>query len=171
MRFEYQNALFCIPIKLTFDKKAVYMLTFKNITLGEKETLQHYLTYHKERSCDFTVGVILTWKDFYSIEYAIEDDTLFMKYISPSGNVFFPFPQGTNSIAGLDKIYDYCIENNLLPTFCFVTENDLEIFRSHFSKVEAKDERMWADYLYDAQSIIQLEGKNTEVNVIILTNF
>ena len=99
------------------------------------------------------------WKDFYSIEYAIENDTLFMKYKAPNGNVVFPFPQGKNAIEGLDKIYEYCIKKDIPPTFCFVTENDLETIKNHFDKVEAKAERMWADYLYDAQNIIGLEGK------------
>ena len=135
------------------------MLSFKKITLNEKEILEHYFTYHKERSCDFTVGVVLMWKDFYSIEYTVEDNTLFLKYTSPSGDIVFPFPQGESPIEGLDKIYKYCTENNLPPIFCFVTENDLEIIKKHFGKVKAKDERMWADYLYDAQSIIELQGK------------
>jgi len=135
------------------------MLSFKKITLNEKDILHKYLSFHKEHSCDFTVGVVLVWKDFYSIEYAIDEDTLFMKYISPSGNVFFPFPQGENPESGLDKIYDYCVENDIPPTFCFVTENDLQKLKNHFTQVKEKDERMWADYLYEAQSIINLEGK------------
>ncbi len=159
MRFDFQNALTFFNSIKSFDKKAVYMLTFKKITLNEKEILEKYLKFHKERSCDFSVGVVLMWKGFYSIEYALDDDTLFMKYTSPSGNIFFPYPQGDNAKAGLDKIYDYCIENNLPPTFCFVTENDLAKLKEHFSQVEAKDERMWADYLYLAEDIINLEGK------------
>ena len=135
------------------------MLTFNKITLKEKEMLQKYLSFHKERSCDFTVGVVMMWKDFYSIEFALDDNTLFMKYISPSGNVFFPFPQGEHSESGLDKIYEYCIENNISPTFCFITESDLLKLKQHFTLVEEKDERMWADYLYEAQSIINLDGK------------
>ncbi|MEX1377763.1 MAG: phosphatidylglycerol lysyltransferase domain-containing protein [Eubacteriales bacterium] len=135
------------------------MISFKKITLREKDLLNKYFKYHKERSCDFTVGVALMWKDFYSIEYAVDEDTLFLKYTSPSGDIVFPYPQGENPKKGLDKIYDYCIENNLPPIFCFITENDLKIIENHFTEIEAKDERMWSDYLYDAQSIISLEGK------------
>ncbi len=135
------------------------MLSFKKITLEEKELLKHYLKYHKERSCDFTVGVILVWKDFYSIEYSVEDDTLFMKYTSPDGKTFFPFPQGANPINGLNKIDEYCKSHNLPTTFCFVTENDLKIINSYFNHTEAKDERTWSDYLYNSQDIIDLKGK------------
>lgn len=135
------------------------MLSFKKITLNERELLEHYLPYHKERSCDFTVGVVLMWKDFYSIEYTVDNDTLFMKYTSPNGNIVFPFPQGENAIAGLNKVDEYCKENNIPTTFCFITEDDLEIIKSHFVNVESRDERMWADYLYEAQNIINLVGK------------
>lgn len=135
------------------------MLSFKKITLNEKELLKLYLPYHRERSCDFTVGVVLMWKDFYSIEYTVEDNTLFMKYTSPYGNIFFPFPQGENPISGLDKITEYCKANNIPTTFCFITKGDLEILKNHFVKVEAKDERMWADYLYEADKIVNLVGK------------
>lgn len=135
------------------------MLSFKKITLDEREMLEHYLPYHKERSCDFTVGVVLMWKDFYSIEYALDDDTLFMKYTSPSGNIVFTFPQGENSIVGLDKINAYCTENGIPTAFCFITENDLEIIKNHFDSVEATDERAWADYFYDAHALMDLVGK------------
>lgn len=135
------------------------MLSFKKITLKERELLELYLPYHQDRSCDFTVGVILMWKDFYSIEYTVEDNTLFMKYTSPEGNVVFPFPQGKNAIAGLDKIDIYCKATNIPTTFCFITEGDLEIIRNHFDDVEDKDERMWADYLYEAEKIVNLVGK------------
>jgi len=135
------------------------MLSFKRITLEQKELLEKYLPYHKERSCDFTVGVVLMWKDFYSIEYEVFEDTLLLKYVSPSGDIFFPFPQGANPLKGIDALKSYCDTNGISLVFCFVTESDLEIIKGLFTEVAAKDDRMWSDYLYDAQSIIALEGK------------
>jgi len=135
------------------------MLSFQKITMKERELLELYFEYHKERSCDFTVGVVLMWKDFYSIEYTVEDSTLFMKYTSPSGDIVFPHPQGENAISGLKKIDEYCKMSGIPTTFCFVTEGDLEAIKNNFDNVEARDERMWADYLYEAESIMNLVGK------------
>ena len=56
-----------------------------------------------------------------------------MKYTAHAGNVVFPFPQGANPTDGLDKVYEYWIKNDIPPTFCFITENDLE--KMGFKKV------------------------------------
>lgn len=154
-----QSALCFTHSIYPYSLKVNYMLSFKKITLDDKEILNKYFTYHKEHSCDFTVGVVLMWRDFYSIEYAIDENTLFMKYNSQQGDLGFPFPQGENPISGLDKIHNYFIDTNLKPTFCFVTKDDLSIVNNHFDKIESTAQRMWADYLYDAQSIVDLSGK------------
>ena len=59
----------------------------------------------------------------------------------------------------LYMIDEYCKANSIPTTFCFITGGDLELLKSHFENTEVKDERMWADYLYEAESIMNLVGK------------
>lgn len=135
------------------------MLSFKKITLNDREKIDKYLPYHTERSCDFTLGGILMWRNFFCIEYTIDEDTFFMKFTSSEGDTAFTFPLGSNPTTGLKKIYDYCMANNLNLCFCTVTQANLVLIYNYFGTIKATAERAWYDYLYDAQSIIDLSGK------------
>ena len=54
-------------------------LKFRPITHSDMETVFQYLQMEKGRTTDFSYAGILMWVDYFKYEFAISDDTLFIK--------------------------------------------------------------------------------------------
>lgn len=58
-------------------------LTFKDISTADIDMLSEYFKNHPSRSCDFSIGGILMWTKYFNYQYAVADDTLFIKGTDP----------------------------------------------------------------------------------------
>ena len=137
------------------------MLIFKPILADSIIEINEYLSYKKYRTCDSTVCALFMWREYYSSEYAIDNDMLFMKVIYSNNETCFTIPSGKNSIeSALDTLVDYTCKMEVPLIFTAVPEEVIDIFKSYFdNKIEYSFNRDWSDYLYLAHDLSELKGR------------
>lgn len=136
-------------------------LKFQPINHADMETIFQYLQQEKGRTTDFSYSGILMWVDYFKYEYAIVDDTLFIKGVveNDTDTPAFSLPIGKMPMKdSLEKIRSYCRQHNISPVLSAVPEYALEeLDDAGISSINPLED--WGDYLYDAQMLSTLTGK------------
>lgn len=137
------------------------VLQFKPVTHADMEILFPYLCMEKGRTTDFSYAGILMWVDYFKYEYAIFEDTLFIKGVveNDTDTPAFSLPVGKLSLKeSLEKIKEYCRINNIPPVLSAVPEYAIEeLEEAGISSINPLED--WGDYLYDAKMLSTLSGK------------
>jgi len=134
------------------------MLDFVKLDLNDIGEIKHYFEYSESRSCDYTVGGVFIWRDYYETEYAIFNETIIFKEKFHDGITAFSVPLGKDFDGSLVEIREYCRKTQIPLVFCRVTNEALEALKPFFV-FDAKNERDWSDYLYEASDLISLKGR------------
>jgi len=134
------------------------MLSYSRVDAHCIRTIRPYFDHQSNRNCDYTVGVVYMWRNFFHTEYALQDNMLFLKMRDKCGNIFHLIPIGDGNLSSaLNKLTP---ESNGLMRFSAVTEDQLPLLTQHFGPpLEIITERRWADYIYDRQSLSTFSGK------------
>lgn len=137
-------------------------LHFEPFTSTDIQSIIPMLRTSPSRTCDFTVGGIFMWKDYFLYSRQIIDNTLFIKGVDENNlsRPAFSLPMGEMPLAeSLPLLIDYCRDHNLSPLLSAVPEDRLqEVMEA--APVEAVDELPdWADYLYDIEPMATFKGK------------
>lgn len=142
-------------------KQDTEVLQFKPITHADMETIFHYLCMENGRTTDFSYAGILMWVDFFKYEFAIFEDTLFIKGVveNDTDTPAFSLPVGKLPLnQSLEKIREYCNHNNIPAVLSAVPEYALEELEdAGITSINPLED--WGDYLYDAEMLSTLSGK------------
>lgn len=136
-------------------------LDFRNITRDDIPVISRHVQHVRSRTCDYTVGGIFMWIDYFHYQYCIVDNTLFIMGMSESdtSEPAFSLPIGpmplTESVELLD---DYCRRESMRLRFSAIPADRIGEFAGlrRWSVTELTD---WADYLYDITALATLSGK------------
>ncbi|MDE7080528.1 MAG: phosphatidylglycerol lysyltransferase domain-containing protein [Muribaculaceae bacterium] len=143
------------------DKALAAELHFHRITPADMPAIWPIISQEAGRTTDFSYGGLLMWVDYFHYEFAILNDTLFIKgrVESDVSKVAFSLPIGKMPLEKCVAILkEYCCLNNLQLIFSAVPEYALEEFDAlRPSRVEELTD--WADYIYDAEPLATLRGK------------
>ena len=141
-------------------------MEFRKLTLGEIPLIKPYFTNQKSRICDYSVGGLFMWRDYFYTEYAIEEDILFFKVRYVNDMIAFTIPlclEGGSVSRGLDMLCAYTAANNYDTVFCMTSTDDRSVIEDYFSwkgfSVLCRSDRKWADYLYPAETFLEFKGK------------
>lgn len=141
-------------------------MEFRKLTLKEIPLIKPFFVIQKSRICDYSIGGLFMWRDFFYTEYAIEEGILFFKVKYVNNMIAFTIPMAEsaeNVRRGLDLLCDYAAENNYDTIFCMTSGEDRSVIEDYFSwkgfSVVCRSDRKWADYLYDAESFLEFKGK------------
>ena len=136
-------------------------LKFKKIEHKDMPEIWEFLKNEKGRTTDFSYGGILMWVDFFKYEYAIFQNTLFIKGVVENdiSKPAFSLPIGELPLqTSLNILKDYCKKNSIMLEFSAVPEYALEEMKNlQPSNVEELTD--WGDYLYPAENLATLRGK------------
>lgn len=140
------------------------ILRFRPVTMADIPLINGLLQNAFSRTCDYSIGGIFMWIDYFSYEYCVYEDTLFIKGRTENRRVetSFMLPVGALPLAeSVALVEDYCRAKNLVPVFSAVPEDRLEALLD-FVGDDADVEELadWADYLYDIHSLATLAGKH-----------
>ncbi|MEG1528702.1 MAG: phosphatidylglycerol lysyltransferase domain-containing protein [Clostridia bacterium] len=111
------------------------------------EIAQHILNLHN--LCDYTIGTLYMWRDYYKFLYAIEDDLLFI--YSKNENSYFPCLD-ENKQKHLQMLRQH-VKGDI--TFSPIA-SDMQFY---FDLGQATKHDNWADYLYNIEDLTNLAGK------------
>ena len=152
-------------------------LHFKPLTLADIPVIDEFLHRDPSRTCDYTIGGIYMWIDYFSYRYCIVEDTLFIEGTAEDdpGQVAYSLPIGTLSLPeaiGLLRIH--CETEGHSLRFSAIPEDKLHLFSEAGSCV-ISPLTDWSDYLYDAQALATLSGnalkkKRNHVNRFLADN-
>lgn len=147
--------------KKSEDLQKADILNFKPITHADIEEIFPFLAMEKGRTTDFSYAGILMWVDYFKYEYAIYEDTLFIKGVVENDitTPAFSLPIGKLKLKdSIEKIREYCRENNISPVLSAVPEYAIdELEEAGIESINPLND--WGDYLYDAQMLSTLSGK------------
>ena len=136
-------------------------LKFQPITHADMEKVFAYLQMEQGRTTDFSYAGILMWIDYFKYEYAISNETLFIKGVveNDTDTPAFSLPIGKLPLAkSLEKIRRYCRAEGISPVLSAVPEYAIEeLEEAGISSINPLED--WGDYLYDAKMLSTLTGK------------
>jgi len=136
------------------------MLEFHPLTLQEIPLLRPYFEERTHRLCDNTVGGTFLWRDYFRTEYAFAGETLFLRSRMPEdGSYIYSVPMGGDVTCGLTELQDFCRAEGHPLVLSTVAEEDLPAVRALWPDARVETVPAWADYLYEAAEIIELQGK------------
>lgn len=136
-------------------------MNFKKITTEDIQKIRSYITYQDYRTCDFTVGGIYMWAEYFDYTYAIFEDMLVLKGQAETEMdiTAFAMPVGPGDVhKALDGIAQYCRENKMPLEFSAVPENALSLLWEHFD-CKVNELCDWSDYLYLSEDLKMLKGR------------
>lgn len=137
-------------------------LRFRKITAADVDKIYDILTrYASAGTCDYTVGGIMMWVDYFNYSFAIVYDTLFIKGVSEedSSQVAFAVPVGAMDLNdSVALLREYCAANRIRLRFSAVPECMLQpLADAGYTVSEPLED--WSDYVYDIDALATYSGK------------
>lgn len=152
-------------------------LRFLPITMEAMPAIRHYLDMAGIRTCDYTIGGIYMWIDYFSYRYCIWHDTLFIQGVDED-NLSMPaysLPIGSLPLAdAVNALRRHCSSTGQQLRFSAIPEEMTDIFVRSGARSTIQLHG-WSDYIYDAQSLATLSGnrlkkKRNHVNRFMADN-
>lgn len=136
------------------------MITFKDITIQDKDTITSYTLNSCRRNCDLSFSNLCSWRFLYDTQFAIVDGFLVFKFWV-DGELAYMMPVGEGN---LKKVVNDLIEDarEADSSFCMLgvcscMREDLEaILPGQFTFTADRD---YADYIYLRSDLSTLKGK------------
>ena len=134
------------------------MLSYTRVDADCIPKLLPYFNYQSSRNCDYTIGVVYMWRNFFHTEYAIDDNMLYLRMRDDKGNIFHLIPVGPNdTLTALKKLCPGC---DCALRFSAVTEEQIPLLIEAFGAPdEIIEDRRWADYIYEKEKLSTYAGK------------
>ena len=137
------------------------MLDLKPFTGQAMAELRPLLDHQKSRTCDYTIGGLFMWRDYFSQLYTVKDGMLICTAHYLDNGTCFSLPVGFGDTASaLNAIRLDRNERGLPLRFCCVTEDGARLIASVLGEpariIEYRD---WADYLYPYENFMGYHGK------------
>ncbi|HPE94901.1 MAG TPA: phosphatidylglycerol lysyltransferase domain-containing protein [Bacillota bacterium] len=132
------------------------MNVYKKLEVSDIETLYPFFNKYKKHICDFTVGGLLMWRDWYDTYFYIKDDILYIR-AKLDGNTVFTF-LGNDNVKAVGNIIKACEQNSIPFELCSVTQRVLDDITPVYC-LDAQPQRDLFDYIYDANDITTLSGR------------
>ncbi len=137
-------------------------LRFRKITAADVDKIYDLLSrYSTAGTCDYSVGGIMMWVDYFKYSFAIVYDTLFIKGMSEEDGTkpAFAVPVGAMELKdSVALLREYCADNHIALRFSAVPEEMLpQLAAIGLDRTESLDD--WSDYVYDIESLATYSGK------------
>ena len=151
-------------------------LHFHRLTFNSLPLVLPYLQQSGSRSCDYTVGGIYMWIDYFKYHYCIYRDTLLIKGVAEDDvrRTAFSLPLGAMPLAeSVELLKRYCADAGITLEFSAITEERIDDFRA-LAPAEITDLSHWSDYIYSAEKLATFAGnkmkrKRNHVNKFLAT--
>lgn len=136
------------------------MITFKDVTIRDKDTITQYTMNSCRRNCDLSFSNLCSWRFLYNTQFAIVDGFLIFKFWA-AGELAYMMPVGERD---LKKVLEALIEDArreggpfCMLGVCSCMREDLEaIMPGQFTFTADRD---YADYIYLRSDLATLKGK------------
>lgn len=140
------------------------MINFKSIQLSDKKAIDACLSGNTYRACDFCFTNLYTWQAKFKTTFAIEHDTLFIRYREVTGEYCYMMPIGKLPLEkALFMIINDVTEQNMPLIMKGVTvrmwDDIQEVMPDVFEYVHDRDND---EYIYLSERLINLKGSKLQ---------
>lgn len=138
---------------------AVTDLKFQAVTDDDIPLLSRFFDLYPSRSCDFSIGGVLLWKNFYDYRFTVVRDSLIILGTWPGTETcIFYEPRGPLDYNTYKRIvFDYCNRNNL-KGFMMLPEEYLPSEEEDPRPIDDMLMADWMEYLYDIDKFKNFPG-------------
>lgn len=136
-------------------------LCFRPVGTEAIPIINSFFQRERSRSCDYSVGGLFMWIDYFNYEYCIVADTLFIKGLSEdeSRRPSFAVPIGSLPLeAAVECVRAYCRNHGSETLFSAVPDDKLDAIRV-LGPCMVNELEPWADYIYSASDLATLAGR------------
>lgn len=134
-------------------------MDFVKLSLADIDVFRPYLEHKRGRTCDYTVGGIFMWRDFFHMEYCIRDGALFSRLRGDDGRYYYNLPLARDDVQALDLLLRSAEPSERTLRFCTVPEEGLSLLAERCRIVRTEEQPVYFDYLYRADDLAALSGK------------
>lgn len=100
------------------------------------------------------------WRDFYKMDYAIEENTVFTRLIGRNNEIFFNLPMSDNIPKALQiLVKEEKEKGHDTLRFCTIPEEYEDLISHQFENPKITEEIIFSDYLYSAEDLVRLNGR------------
>lgn len=150
------------------------MLHFQPLTLEQLPLVRRDLCRPLPRTCDFSVGGILLWRDYLKVRYATVGESVLYQLQLPDGTDAFQGPADPNPDV-LRALYDHCKEEGIPCRLTFVPAERKDEILAQFPDATVTEQRDWFDYLYPKDQLVsyagkKMKGQRNHVNKFLATH-
>lgn len=146
-----------IALKQEILKNHLY---FKPLSLTDIPRINSILSKYPSHSCDYSIGGIFMWIDYFDYQYAIYDDTLFLMGKDQEYPFFYRPIGRLPKSESYEIILDYCKENGIFPRIISDQMMLVDDITDELNSTRYRKE--WMEYLYDIDKFIGFPGKKME---------
>jgi len=132
------------------------MLEFHRLTLENASNIKSLFTHTYSRLCDYVFGTVLLWRDMWPTEFAVSDNSLFLRVEVEAGKTEYMLPITDNLEHALGILDSY---QPGPKTFCYVPKNEIDTLKRHYGEVIVDLGNLNGDYLYCAEAMSTLSGR------------
>lgn len=146
------------------SSEAEKLISFRPVSTDDISLLRHYFANLSSRSCDFSIGGVLLWKEYFKYEIAEFESSLFIKGFDPVGNsVIFHIPCGDIEFERFISIVkNWCERNNINNAVVILPETNSSDEYEADKTANSSYLLGWMEYLYDANRFVAYSGKKME---------
>ena len=103
-------------------------MPFQKMTIDDIPVIAPYFRFVTTNTCDFTVGGMFMWRDYFHMAWQVKDGVLYSTLTGEDGNLYYNLPLGEDIPAGLRQCLTCHPERPV--RFCTIPEAELPLFRA-----------------------------------------
>ncbi|MEG0034453.1 MAG: phosphatidylglycerol lysyltransferase domain-containing protein [Bacilli bacterium] len=149
-------------------------MKFKNIETSDLPRIKSYIeTVSCLHYVDFIPQILYIYKDKYNYSYAIENDSLFIRFINPINKEFvFYAPIGGDFVSSFNLLLEFIETNNLKKQIYIVAQEQINLINKDILNLfDIFNDRDNANYLYSVSELRELKGNKFNSKRRLVNNF
>ena len=135
-------------------------MDFNPLTLDRAREASRFFDFLESRTCDYSIGGMFMWRDFYRMEYTVEDGIFLTRLRDEAGAYHYSLPAGKDVPRGIRLCMEHAAEQGRSASFCTVPEEYLPLFRDLGRPLKISEQEDFSDYLYSYESLSTLAGRH-----------
>lgn len=143
-------------------RHSIALTVFKPVDTASIPLLRHFFEKYPSRSCDFSIGGVLMWAEYFDYRYAIVDDSLYLTgHAQGTDSMLFYAPRGPLPESEYkEAISDYCRRNCI--DGIYICNAEVQPDDEAKSSIETPSVNEWREYLYDIDRFDGFPGRKME---------
>lgn len=139
------------------------VLKFRRVELEDIGLMRSYFGKYPSRSCDYSIGGVMMWREYFNYELAVVSDTLFLRGYDPErGVMLYYMPIGKlDPEQASAMVMEASRNDGRTPLFIYAEETSFDRYCEELvDNNDYLDE--WKEYVYDIEQFIHFSGKKME---------